>query len=193
MSYLFKPTPRQRRNLLTLAGYLERLSPRYKHFNMRTYADAEDLDSDTAQEMIADYALRNGGVNRIHCGAVACAVGHGPAAGILVPKSFVKKDDWGDLDVDWNGYAENFIGKWQIDDDRRAVWQFLFGSDWENVDGHHYGAAARIRYLLDGNPLPEDWTYLTSPEAEHVKLYRPYRQARSAWKAPAKTKDVAHV
>jgi hypothetical protein len=47
------------------------------------------------------------------------------------------------------------------------------------VDNHHYGAAARIRYLLAGNDVPgrrNGWGEFVGdpPAQEHKNLYAPF-------------------
>lgn len=143
-------TPQQRENLEKLATYLEQLPVDYKHFDMGDYYNGQALMTD---EQLTDYALNNGGVDKYNCGAVACAVGHGPSAGILFKPSEIT---WYNA-PDWNKYSLNFIAE-----TGNLEYQWLFGSEWENVDNTHRGAAARIRYLLDGKPPrrcgPDDYS-----------------------------------
>ena len=82
-------TDEQRANLTKLADYLCNLPDDYQHFNMSYFVS--------------------------ECGTSACAVGHGPAAGIPL-----KKDD------NWLTYSyENFCFS-------GAFWRYMFGSDWPN-------------------------------------------------------------
>lgn len=139
-----------RENLTKLATYLEQLPIDYKHFDMEGYYDK---DHQLTHEQALDYALNNGGVDKFNCGTVACAVGHGPAAGILFKPSEIT---WYDK-PNWDRYARNFV-----DDTMATDFRWLFSSEWEHVDNTHRGAAARIRYLLDGHapqePLdPDDY------------------------------------
>jgi hypothetical protein len=147
-------TDEQRANLDKLATYLEGLPKRYKHFGMGVWITGAD------GKAIVRYALENGGVSS--CGAVACAVGHGPAAGILVPGSMVTLDCYGPS-VDWWNYAEQAFG---------VCHDWCFESDWDTIDNHHYGAAARIRYLLDKGEPPEGFE---DPARKWRKVYAPYR------------------
>lgn len=80
------------------------------------------------------------------CGTVACALGHGPAAGIT-PKVTTS---W--FDTSWGQYGSEEFGV----DDSSAAWYWLFGPDWEKADNTPQGAAARINlYIVNG--VPEDY------------------------------------
>lgn len=163
MSKLTKP---QRARLDRLATYLEGLPADFAHFGMESWIDTGN-DSVSA----GHYALKNGGV--ASCGTSACAAGHGPAAGILVPKALVeinKDERW--ADVDWIAYCRLFT-----QDNDAHHW--LFNGQWGAVDDHHWGAAARIRRLLDKG-VPRE--FLLGAEcslhrfgADLVPLYAPYR------------------
>jgi hypothetical protein len=164
MAKLTKP---QRARLDKLATYLERLPKRYRHFDMDQYIVSDDA------EKVSQYALHNGGVPS--CGTVACAVGHGPAAGILFKKEMVTRYSSGGWRVDWNAYSTLFLpadplseGRWS--DERLFDW--LFGDGWSLSDNHHYGAAARIRYLLAEGQPPAGFA---KPGRAHQALYAPYR------------------
>jgi hypothetical protein len=152
-------TPARRARLEKLAAYLESLPEDYGGFEMRHYFLGPRLEE-------IHYARENGGVTA--CGAVACAVGHGPSAGIPVPPRFV-----GPVCVDWNGYAGLFVGDWNS-----AAFDWCFGSSWARIDNHHWGAAARIRLLLKlGRPPKEmDWDdNLWLAHSDLLSLYAPYR------------------
>jgi len=173
-----KFTAAETRRCLALIEKTESLPRYYRHFDMSTFFNSEAAN---ANELEGQYALKNGGVRG--CGTVACFIGHGPAAGILVPPRLVTRHEatpWTGgaraayYSVDWNGYAELFLGEgWRDDRQRRAVWQWLFGGEWAGVDNHHWGAAARLRYLLAGRPLPEgcEWSMSQMSRAWR-KLYR---------------------
>jgi hypothetical protein len=151
-----KLTKAQRARLDKLATYLEGLPEDYEHFEMRTYFGRGGTRT------AADYARNNGGLES--CGTAACALGHGPAAGILVPPRLV-----GHSFVSWNDYAALFVGNY-----RSVFYDWLFADDWGKLDNTHWGAAARIRYLL-ANGLPADFCDDESIGAPFVKLYAPYR------------------
>lgn len=151
-------TPARRVRVDKLATYLEGLPKRYRHFNMGWWLSGA---SDSAE---VDYALNNGGV--ASCGTSACAAGHGPAAGILVPPRFICSYRSGDKYVDWQEYTSLFVGK----DVDCILW--CFGGSWDEFDKHHWSAAARLRYLLDNGRPPKGFRY---PTREWKGLYAPYR------------------
>lgn len=143
-------------NLVKLAEYLERLPEDYPYFGMKEYflpVGTETLLclSNQQRRDMTQYALHNGGVHT--CGTAACAVGHGPSAGILFHENEIDSDAAYDPDTDswsvptplWNRYAERaFVSRsWG------QPFEFLFGGGWSTLDDTHRGAAARIRYLLD--------------------------------------------
>lgn len=134
-------------NLDKLATYLESLPIHYAHFDMADFLERRRVTDMTKQEYI--YARRNGGFDG--CATAACAVGHGPAAGILVPPQYVDG-----VYVDWLGYSRNLFTS------NAHEWDWLFGAKWVRVDNHHWGAAARIRYLLAGNEPPHGYNYRAS-------------------------------
>ena len=146
-------TPAVRKRLDKLATYLEGLPEDYAHFSMDLYVRGATF----RREVV--YARRNGGV--ASCGSSACAAGHGPAAGILVPPRFIK-----DGRVEWDDYAGWLCG----DSLFERIW--CFGGLWDEYDNHHYGAAARIRSLLDRGAAPRDFRW---PAAEWLHDYAPYR------------------
>jgi hypothetical protein len=151
-------TKAQRARLDKLATYLEGLPKNYRHFDMSDFFHAEDVEGENALEL--NYGLHNGGLPS--CGAVACALGHGPAAGVLVPKKMTYAGG-----VKWSLYGALFIG----DDTRADSW--LFCGSWTSVDNHHHGAAARIRYLLDKGEPPAN--FYSFGGRRHRDLYAPYR------------------
>lgn len=149
-------TPARRSRLELLASYLEGLPVDYSHFGMSYWVLGSDDDKE------AKYARHNGGVPS--CGTAACAAGHGPAAGVLVPPRFVTQRGG----VDWEGYArEVFLG-----DGPYFVFSWLFSAGWDDEDNSHYGAAARIRYLLANDGPPPGYRY---PSEEWVPIYASLR------------------
>ena len=144
----FKLTDFQRTNLDTLASFLERHIPppefdmsRFIRITNKTpyWADAfEPYECDAAKYE--------------QCGTVACAVGHGPLAGIpAIPGE------------GWIMYASRcFIGSVTEEDngfegEYNRLFKYLFGEKWASFDNTPQGAAARIRYFLDKG-LPENST-----------------------------------
>jgi hypothetical protein len=158
--------PEQRQNLLKLADYLDSLPPDYQHFDMLFYTEHFgecEFDPDEAAAKGLQY-LEN-------CGTVACAVGHGPAAGVALNSNEKRRlAHWGTPGaIAWGEYSRRAFYS------RPSEFAFLFASDWAEFDNHHYGAAARIRYLLDRGDAPLSFRgYATS---RIVELYAPYRKA----------------
>lgn len=134
-----------RENLTKLAEYLEQLPVDYPHFDMLRYETFDDFSD------LVNY-VRNGRDDTVWvCGTVACAVGHGPSAGILFTDN-----EMDDGVPRWGVYAERFSTDW-----RERGWMFTglandgWWWNWRTLDNTHRGAAARIRFLLDGNEVPD--------------------------------------
>lgn len=175
-----KLTPTRRKNLLRLADYLDSLPENYGAFEMAVY-----LSNEGDQDRLNHYAQFNGGVPE--CGAVACAIGHGPSAGITFPAPRRNSPLWtfssfsGHCEPNFDTYsARNFIDPFK----NQPEWEWCFGQGWCHHDNHHWGAAARIRYLLAGKPVPEVHNFDGKPrpfddsyiEPEHVALYQEFRR-----------------
>jgi hypothetical protein len=79
------------------------------------------------------------------CGAVACALGHGPSAGV-VPNYYDS----------WETYCKNSFG---ISSDFTKEWDFLFDDEWEHTDNTPQGAGHRIKWFLE-NGVPTNDDYL---------------------------------
>lgn len=186
-------TERRRGNLEKLADYLEALPEDYEHFDMESFYDhegscdlAESLDEEVA-DVIGDYGVEAKDTLYAtsiedflnNCGTVACAIGHAPAAGIPLAKSHIVTKRLGGVSVvtgiDWSAYAKNFVRHESED-----AWEFLFGGLWGEWDQHHWGAAARIRFLLDKGGVPAELHQFFGSEmmmskGDMVPLYQPYR------------------
>lgn len=127
----FKPSREQRDNLTKLADFLESIpaEPQASHpvgFSMRTFVAYTDGEREWFPER-ADYT---------RCGTVACAAGHGPAAGIpALP------------DESWDSYIRRAFGAGLISKANPSS-LFLFSAGWQDVDDTPQGAALRIRYAL---------------------------------------------
>ena len=121
-------------NLTKLANYLEKLPP--ENFDMFQFFAEGDAD-----EMSIDgYAfLRPLEVTprQQRCGFVACAVGHGPDAGIPVKPEH----------SNWHKYMrDQLIG---TDHNLIELESWLFSSGWAKCDNTTQGAVRRIRHLLE--------------------------------------------
>jgi hypothetical protein len=125
-------------NLLKLATYLETLPDDYEQFDMRDYMMEPDGDDRRCWQAV-DITERSKPV----CGTVACAVGHGPAAGIRV---------YGD-DC-WQSYADRVFGF--LPD---HGFDYMFSSGWSIDDNTPKGAAARIRTYVALGHAPDDWSF----------------------------------
>jgi hypothetical protein len=159
----------QRSNLLKLAHHLAALENTYSHFHMGFYflAQADDtvadwrlregIDEDGLDNMFEVKVQENSFEARIgQCGAVACAIGHGPLAGI--PES---SDD-----CDWDDYAVRVFG---VDASRSG--SFLFGCEWTQTANTAHEAAERIFYALEhGVPCEGDYFHLDYFHEEVVRV-----------------------
>ena len=114
-------------NLARLADWLRALPADYERFEMSGYM--EDVTRPHAHISRAKELPAN------ECGTVACAVGHGPSAGIE-PLSSER----------WESYALRcFAGQ------DPYVFTYLFGGEWTLYDNTAHGAAARIMSALDSD------------------------------------------
>lgn len=165
--YLTRP---QRSNLDKLATYLEGLPEDYSHFDMMLFIGDEEGNMEDWE--FANYARRNGGVAQFGCGTVACAVGHGPAAGVLFRGEFETIAFWeGKRKVpNWNTYSRRFAPT------GTEMWCWLFDSDWTEVDPHHWGAAARIRFILAGNEVPYPVSNYQLAGFSEIEIYEKFRK-----------------
>jgi len=124
----------RRTNLKTLVRYLSELPEDYEHFEMSVYNDDDQ----------SGYGIKTYG----HCRTAACAVGHGPYAGIP------KHDE-----EDFEDYSNRcFVG-----DVGSAEWSWCFSDTWSKVDNTPHGAAKRIQYMLD-HGVPEAFKLYGSHE-----------------------------
>lgn len=124
----------QRQNLDTLASFLEEKvrenlvnTPQRGgiNFNMTYFNLGSDLPSKASTE----------------CGAVACAIGHGPLAGIeALPRE------------DWYAYGERVFGAEAVS----PLYNWCFHAAWAYRDNTAEGAAKRIRIALE-HGVPENW------------------------------------
>ena len=161
-------TEEQRANLDKLATYLEALPEEYDHFDMRWYfnelAGLDALDDFEALGLAPDtdtdtVALSSGLVGTEHlnvCGTVACAIGHGPAAGVAPQGG----EGWSDYTIRAFGDGENDTSD---RDTRVGVYTWAFHEAWAHYDNTPQGAAQRIRYALK-HGVPILWDYTSAVE-----------------------------
>jgi len=134
-------------NFTKLAKYLRSLPDDYVRFDMGTFHMGYGSDSD-------DNPLDE---DEIPCGTVACALGHGPAAGVTTTS-----DDW------LGYYLANFSGE-------SYAYLWCFDNDWIEIDNTHQGAALRIELMLKMHPefnineLTEQYKDITGVEFERYK------------------------
>lgn len=136
-------------NLITLATYLEQLPANYSHFHMRTFY---------YEHGFAEYEYPNQVPAAPDCGTIACAIGHGPAAGLPA------KDGEG-----WLSYSK------RVFDTTPREWDWCFSADWQTTDNTPQGAAKRIRHLIEfglpDNARAQQWgcaDYLFNEEVQPV-------------------------
>jgi hypothetical protein len=137
------------KNLDKLAAYLEGLPSNYSHFHMSYFVSGMDGFLNSYQH--CEVPLAN------ECGTVACALGHGPAAGIC----FTPDDN-----RSWWQYAFNHYTDGDMD-----LWNWLFSDRWYSVDNTHQGAAARIRYVLAGNKIDDGFAIPSEFDVDNYAEY----------------------
>jgi hypothetical protein len=76
------------------------------------------------------------------CGTVCCAIGHGPLAGVEVPKGV----------TNWDEYCYKVFGT-AIEE---KAWRWLFSYQWAKIDNTAKGAAKRIGIYLE-NGIPSNY------------------------------------
>lgn len=132
-----------RNNLRRLANHLAALPDDYDHFDMAWFA-WDDLEDDT----IAIGQFRPALLCR--CKTTACAIGHGPSAGIEIDP---------DQDINWMAYSARVFG---LHTDTHATpaqsrsWLYLFSERWSGVDNRPQSAALRILHFLESG-VPSDF------------------------------------
>lgn len=119
-------TDEQEANLRKLAAYLWTLPADYPDFEMNRFTqDARGLSN--SQAHVAQ------------CGTAACAVGHGPIAGVA-PRY---RETW------WEYSKRAFFGA------AEGLFTWCADEDWSKIDNTVHGAAARIEWALAFG-IPED-------------------------------------
>jgi hypothetical protein len=179
----------QRANLARLADYLAALPADYEHFSMENFLEFP-LPPRQQRALECEYALGRWSMTGTRCGTAACALGHGPAAGVLFRESEIcwpEQASPGQPGVpDWLLYSRRFCPDSDTDPAGRVLWRWLFGGEWMHCDDTPRGAAARIRYVLADQPVPDvahslgfyDEHYTDEEEPEIFSavtaLYAPY-------------------
>ena len=173
--YLLKITEEQRINLKILARYLLGLPKDYGKFHMgvfhidkREWVNPFDDDDDDeplsfhrfdsigqfqkAINYLDNVDVKNAVIVHKSCNSIACAIGHGPIAGIKLTQ-----DELDHCDNDWFEYSLIAFGVSNRDtDNRRSAFEWMFGGDWYNRDNTPKGAAQRVVYALN-NGVPSNW------------------------------------
>lgn len=127
-----------RENLKILSDGLLGLIPSIEdtsqvHFDMESYSDVNEADDSYFHRNNAEIKMKT-------CGSVGCAIGWAPFFGI-------EKH----LNEDWIDFSERVFGLSNGSDE----WDYLFSSDWGDVDNSKKGAGLRIKNFLE-HGLPED-------------------------------------
>lgn len=145
-----KVSKEQRENLLKLSKYLSDFeTDGVGDFDMSTFhLDTEGYCEGDGHDILPFKA-------HYDCYTVACAVGHGPAAGI----PSVRGDTW-------YSYAMRSFGTRATQYDQTCLlWKFLFHFRWGAHDNTASGAARRIRYALEhGVPVMRGHTDMATWE-----------------------------
>lgn len=129
-------TDKQIRNLDKLATHLESLPEDYQAFSMRYYY-AIPLEGSSREYGISPTEfIELPKEEKYACGSAACAIGHGPAAGIPIHAG-----------ESWFGYAERVFG---YEDGNNDTGKYIFSSGDREDESEHdpHAAAARIREVL---------------------------------------------
>lgn len=128
-------THKQRlKNLAKLADYLETLPNDLETFDMGDFYVRDDEDT-------IEYIT----TGETHCGTPACALGHGPAAGIIMSSENLETYKSVLYNSAWRSYLNNFVEGHFLS--TPAEW--LFAGAWVAIDNTPHGAAARIWAYLD--------------------------------------------
>lgn len=138
----------QIKNLKKLAKYLYNLPDDYQHFDMSIFCGTEDVNFELYEVSKETYS---------QCGAVACALGHGIAAGI---KPYKKAKNWEDYSYENFGISVS-----------SEEWDWCFTVFWNHVDNTPKGAAKRIMLMLESG-IPETSFYI--PPKPMTELYKDY-------------------
>ena len=125
-------TSERRANLETLASYLESLPPDYGKFNMRHWFRS------SGHNRISEFEYGTTGciIKEGDCRTSACALGHGPAAGILVGHEEMLP---GNSKIDWAEYGSRFCST-----SDSGMWGWFFGGVWDTVGRASYHTSPSV-------------------------------------------------
>lgn len=155
-------------NLKTLANYLLSLPADYKKFDMSNYAEINyrkqiSFSDFHMREYQSAFCFPDVSNNENECGTSACAVGHGPAAGIPVGNA-----------QKWSQYCiTNFIDN-ESNATTSNMWDWCFSARWGNFDNSVHGAARRILYMIEYG-VPDSWRiniFFDNEWVDAVNLYQ---------------------
>lgn len=121
-------------NCVTLAKYLLSLPEDYEHFDMNEFYVKPVKPFDN--EYIAHVFVYPVDAGKLECGAVACALGHGPAAGIIPEEH-----------ISWYTYSTKYFGT--VFGETAGGYRWCFDRDWAEVDNTPKGAGKRIAFMLE--------------------------------------------
>ncbi len=149
-----------------LADFLDTIPDHEPRFDLRTFFDTCSVD-------LEHKYVKTGDMPSPDCGTTACALGWGPAAGIIPSPDTFKNGT-----MYWNRYfLTDFMGRKlpekgfmfiYDDEEADAVFAWCFDERWAPIDNTAKGAAARIRYMLDGKDI-------SNPRI-NSDIYREYRK-----------------
>lgn len=161
LAHLEHFTPYHIHNIETLAEFLMSADIPPPRFDMRDFMTTE-LRYELQERFVSDLSPRASTLYAIpevynHCGTTACAVGHGPLAGIPAL-----------ADESWNHYSLRVFGCSNIGKLKTLpAFNFMFGPDWKGRNNTAKGTALRMQYFLK-HGIPEgvfpDWS------KDHVNL-----------------------
>ena len=120
-----------RENLKTLSDGLLGLIPAIDDINNIRF-DMESYSEINKNNYL--YDMPNPEIKMKTCGSVGCAIGWAPYFGI-------EKH----LNENWTDFSERVFKL----DNNSQEWDYLFSSDWSDIDNTKRGAGLRIKYVLE--------------------------------------------
>lgn len=160
----------QKQNLKELAKYLYNLGETYEGFHMSHYmTDIGEKSLNPPDATGKDFHI---------CGAVGCAVGHGPQVKTIKQPKFSPS---------WNQYCEQAFGIPVVFiHESLPAFAWCFDSDWSNMDNTPQGAALRIMGYLDDFMLSDEliFSVICHNEGDEKEFLLEY----GAWKTEAVVK-----